>query len=107
MHSFFSELLFAMILATLTRLSMADAARGRCRPGQLSFKKSFEWMQIAVVISATVPPAQWPRLYDALLLEIARCKIDIRPGRHYERNRQKRRKQSRTKRLAALTGATS
>lgn len=106
-HSFYCELLFAMILATLTRLAMADAARGRCPPGQLSFKKSLEWMQIAVVVSATVPTHQWPQLYDELLLEIARCTIDIRPGRHYERNRQKRRKQSRTKRLAALTGATS
>ncbi len=105
-HSFYAELFFMMILATLTRLAMADAAGSRSSPGGLSFTKSLAWMRDALVISALLPIDQWPALYGRLLSEIARCKIDVRPDRQFERNRQKRRKHSRLKRLAALKEPT-
>lgn len=98
-HGFYAELMFIMILATMTRLAMADAAGDR-PPGTLSFTQSLEWMQTALILSARVPVAQWPGLYDQVLAEIAQCKTDVRPGRAFERNRQKRRQQSRAKRLA-------
>lgn len=100
LHSFYAELLFMMILATLTRMAMADAAGSQTAPGSLSFSKSLVWMRHALAISALLPAHQWPELYDAVLMEIAQCQIDVRPGRQFERHRQKRRAQSRAKRLA-------
>jgi len=107
LHGFYVELVSIMVLATLTRLAMVDAAAGRCPPGSLSFGKSFMWVRSALRVSATVPADQWSRLYAKLLEEIGKSRIDWRPDRHYERDRQKRRTQSRAKRAATLAGASS
>ena len=105
LHSFYVELLFMMILATLTRMAMADAAGTRCPPGALSFSKSLVRVRYALAVSAMVAPEQWPRLYAELLAEIRGCPIDVRPDRRFERDRQKRRNQSRAKQIANPPGA--
>lgn len=105
-RSLYAELFFMMILATLTRLAMADAAGSHHPPGGLSFSKSLRWMQTALVISAMLPMPQWLALYAELLEKIRRCRIDVRPNRRFERDRQKRRKAARAKRLASLNGVT-
>ena len=107
LHSFYVELLFMMILATLTRMAMAEAAGTECPPGSLSFSKSLVCVRYALAVSAILLPEQWPELYAELLAEIKRCKIDVRPNRQFQRDRQKRRRQSRAKRTAQLEGAAS
>jgi len=106
LHSFYAELSFMMILATLTRLAMADAAGAGCPPGSLSFGKSLMHVRYALAVSAMLPAEQWPALYAELLVEIRRHRIDVRPNRHFERDRQKRRRQSRARRTANLVGAS-
>lgn len=106
LHSFHVELVFMMILATLTRAAMADAAGARCPPGSLSFSKSLVRVRYALAVSALLRPEQWPQLYAELLAEIRRCPIDVRPNRQFERDRQKRRRQSRARRTASVKEAT-
>jgi len=107
LRSLYAELFFMMILATLTRLAMADAAGSHHPPGGLSFTKSLCGMQMALVIAAVLPIRQWPALYAQLLEEIRRCQIVVRPNRQFERDCQKRRQASRAKRQALLSGVTS
>lgn len=107
LHSFYTELLFMMILATLTRMAMADAAASECPPGSLSFSKSLVCLRYALAVSAMLPAEQWPDLYAKLLAEIREYRIDVRPDRQFERDRQKRRRKSRAKRIAKLAGADS
>jgi len=99
----YTEIIFQMLLCTLTRLSMADAARhGALKPGDLSFTKSLSQIKNILQITATLPIEKWPEVYEELIRTIATLKIDKRPGRAFERNRQKRRKKSRAARLAKL-----
>jgi hypothetical protein len=107
LRAFYVELLFMMILATLTRLTMAEAASTRCPPGSLSFGKALVRVRYALAASAILPPEQWADLYAELLAEIQRCRIDVRPNRQFERNRQKSRRQSRAKRAGQPAGANS
>jgi hypothetical protein len=105
LHSFYVELLFMMILATVTRMAMAEAAGKDCPPGSLSFSKSVVRMRYALAVSALLPTDQWPQLYEELLGQLRQCHIDVRPNRQFQRDRQKRRRQSRAKRMAESAGA--
>lgn len=96
----YAELLFTMILATLARLAMIEAA-GKDNPAGLSFGRCLQWVTAALAATAWTPADQWARLYEDLLSRIRRCLIDVRPNRQFERDRQKRRKASRAKRLPA------
>jgi len=101
LHSLYAELFFTMILVTLTRLIMAQAAGGQ-DPATLSFARCLRWVLAAALLTMTRPPDEWPGLYDQLLVQVRRCRIDIRPGRQFERHKQKRRAASRAKRLASM-----
>jgi hypothetical protein len=100
LHSLYAELFFMMILVTLTRRIMAQAADGR-DPATLSFARCLRWVLMAALFAIGRPPDEWPALYDQLLRHVRRCRIDIRPGRQFERHKQKRRAASRAKRVAA------
>ncbi len=98
-----SEVVFQMLLCTLTRLAMADAAlKSGLSPGEISFTRSLCQMKNILQITATLPIERLPHLYEQLIDKMAALKIDKRPGRAFERNRQKRRRQSRSRRLAQL-----
>jgi len=97
----YAELFFTMILACLTRLAMIEAAAKDGSVGPLSFGRCLQWVNIALAATATTAADQWALLYEDLLTRIRRCRIDVRPERNFERDRQKRRKTSRAKRLAA------
>jgi hypothetical protein len=99
LHSLYAELLFMMLLTTLTRLAMAQAA-GDQDPARLSFARSLGWMLTGLLATTRLPPSDWPTLYTHLLRQIRRCRIDLRPGRQFERHKQKRRPAARPKRLA-------
>ena len=97
------EVVFQMLLCTLTRLAMADAAqKSGVKPGEISFTKSLCRMKNILEIAATLPLEMWPHLYEQLIEKTAASKTDKRPGRVFERDRQKRRRQSRARRLAQL-----
>lgn len=97
------ELLFTMIYVTMVRAHMAEAVRGkRTVPGQLSFARGAEaslrgWGRVA-----KTAPENAPALRRELLDLLATFQIDIRPGRRFERDTQKRRAASRAKKLQAL-----
>jgi hypothetical protein len=98
-----SEIIFQMILCTLTRLAMADAAQqSGAAPGEISFTKALSQIKNVLEITATLPAKKWPALYLDLVKWLARCKIDVRPGRSFERDKQKRRRKSRSRRPAQL-----
>jgi len=103
LHSLYAELFFMMILTTLTRLAMAQAA-GDQDPGMLSFARSLGWVLAGLHATTWLPPSDWPALYAHLLRQIRRCRIDLRPGRQFERHKQKRRAAARAKRLATSKG---
>jgi hypothetical protein len=98
LQSLYAEWFFTMILTTLTRLAMAQAAGGD-DPGTLSFSRCLRWVQLGLLTTTWLPSDDWPGLYNQLLRQLRRCRIDIRPGRHFERHKQKRRAASRAKRL--------
>lgn len=101
----YCEVIFQMLLCTLTRLAMADAAlESGLIPGEISFTKSLCRMKNILEITATLPLEMWPHLYEQIIEKTAASKIDKRPGRAFERNRQKRRRQSRARRLAQAEG---
>lgn len=103
-HAFYTELIFFMLLATLTRLVMADAAKweGICL-STLSFGKCFPYLKRALELVAYLPSPKWDILYEELLQRLVCLTIDVRPGRAFERNRQKRRKNSRKRFLEKHT----
>ena len=91
-----------MIYVTVVRTRMAESvARKPTLPGHLSFGASADaclraWCRIPKCAPDRVPP-----LRRELLEYLATLQIDIRPGRLFERNTQKRRAQSRAKKLQA------
>jgi hypothetical protein len=99
------EVVFQMSLCVLTRMAMADAARQNAiKPGDLSFTKCLSEMRNLLAQLSTLTAEQWPARYGALLSSLATHKIDKRPGRSYERNRQKRRGKSRATQLRQSQG---
>lgn len=99
----YAELLFHFIYVTAVRAQMAEAATAKgVLPGSLSFGRSalpcmHTWCRIG-----KSPPARAPALHDELIAHLATLKIDVRPDRSFERDKQKRRKKSRRKKLQAL-----
>jgi len=102
-RALYIEVIFQMILCTLTRTAMAEAAlEGRRRPGEISFTKSLSEMRKVLEKTTILPLEKWAALYRHLLEKIKTLKIDKRPGRSFERDRQKRRQKSRRRALAQL-----
>jgi len=98
LHSFYTEIIFQMLLVILTRLAMADAAGQTGIPmGQLSFSKCLAEIRYVLTIIIHLPVQYWPKIYGELLTRLSRYKIDVRPGRHFERDTQKRRQQNRSR----------
>jgi hypothetical protein len=103
LRGLYVELLFTMIYVTGVRAHMAEAvARKPTLPGHLSFGAGADaclraWCRIPKCAPERVQP-----LHRELLGYLATLQIDIRPGRLFERDTQKRRAQSRAKKLEAL-----
>ena len=103
LHGLWVELLFSMIYVTVVRAHMAESvARKPTLPGHLSFGAGADaclraWCRIPKCVPERVQPIR-----RELIEELGTLKIDIRPGRLFERNTQKRRAQSRAKKLQAL-----
>lgn len=98
LHSFYTEIIFQMLLVILTRLAMAEAAGQTGIPmGQLSFSKCLAEIRYVLVMVIHLPVRCWPKVYRELLIRLSRYRIDVRPGRHFERDTQKRRQQSRSR----------
>ncbi len=98
-HAFYTELLFFMLLTCLTRLAMAQSG---ISPALLSFQKSLSLIKRALALSAFVSEPQWTLLYQQTLDSLATCKINIKDNRSFERDTQKRRKQSRSRKYQHL-----
>ena len=82
---------------------MAEAVQGkRLLPGRLSFARGAEACMRAWNRIPKSPPETVTALRRELLDLLATLQIDIRPGRRFERNTQKRRAASRAKKLQAL-----
>ena len=102
LHGLWVELLFTMIYVTVVRAHMAEAARAAgLLPGHLSFARGAEacarhWCRLP-----KASPGKAAALRTELIAHLATVKIDIRPGRSFERNTQKRRAESRRKKLEA------
>jgi len=97
------ELIFAMALATLTRLFMAQAAaQAHLSPPSLSFGKSLPRVVGALALAGSPYAPAWDRLHRQLLNSLALCTLDLRPSRSFERDTQKRRTASRAKRQLPL-----
>lgn len=102
-HAFYVELVFLMLLATLTRLAMAEAAsRYGIPPGSLSFGKCLGVLKRTLELAAYLPLEQWDLLYQELLKQLVHFTIDVRPNRFFERDRQRYRRRYRNKRKAQL-----
>jgi len=100
------ELLFTMAYVTLVRAHMAEAVRDkRLLPGHLSFGRGAEAALRAWCRIPRCTPEQAQALRRELLDLLPTLRIDIRPGRRFERDTQKRRAASRTKTLQALEPA--
>jgi len=96
LHSFYTEIIFQMLLVILTRLAMADAAKQTGIPmGQLSFSRCLAEIRYFLAMVVHLPVHRWPKIYKELLIRLSRLRIDIRPNRHFERDTQKRRQKSR------------
>jgi len=101
--AFFSELLFQMLLVTLTRLAMAEAAvKAGIAPRGLSFSHCLSDVKRVLTIIPFLPLSAWTRIYDELLERLKQHLIDIRPGRRYERDTRKRRLQTRARYLQKI-----
>jgi hypothetical protein len=99
----YAELIFAMALATLTRLLMAQAAaQAHVSPASLSFGKSLPRVVRALALAGSPFSPGWEQLHRELLDCLALCKLDARPGRSFQRDTQKRRTARRTKRRLPL-----
>jgi len=103
LRTLYVELLFSMIYVTVVRAHMAEAVAARpTLPGHLSFGAGGEacmraWCRIPKCAPERVEP-----LRLELLEHLATLRIDIRPGRLFERDTQKRRAASRARKLQAL-----
>ena len=99
----YTELIFAMALASLTRLLMAQAAaQAHVSPASLSFGKSLPRVVRALALAGSPFSPGGDQLHRELLECLAHCKLDVRPGRSFERDTQKRRSASRAKRSLPL-----
>lgn len=97
------ELLFYMIYVSAVRAQMAEAARAAgVRPETLSFGRGTHACIRAWTRMAKCPAPRCQAIYQELLAHLATLQIDIRPGRRFERNTQRRRAKSRIKKLQAL-----
>ena len=97
------ELLFTLTYVTIVRAHMAEAVAGkRLLPGHLSFGRGAQACLRAWCRIPRCMPEEAHALRHELLELLATFKIDIRPGRRFERDTQKRRAASRAKKLQAL-----
>jgi hypothetical protein len=97
------ELLFHMITISAVRAEMAKAATAaRVSPGALSFARSSDACLLTWCRIGKSPPGDRAALRSALTAHLATLHIDVRPGRQFERDTQKRRAASRRKKLEAL-----
>lgn len=103
LRGLYVELLFTMTYVTVVRAHLAEAGKDKpLRPGRLSFGRGAEaclraWCRLPKSASDQVPA-----LRQELLTHLATLLIDVRPGRRFERDTQKRRAASRQKKLQAL-----
>lgn len=99
------ELLFYMLYVTVVRAQMAEAAMAAgLLPGTLSFGRGAaacirSWCRVG-----KCPTTKHEAILEELASHLATLLIDVRPGRHFERDKQKRRAKSRKKKLQALKG---
>lgn len=92
-HAFYVELIFLMLLSCLTRLAITQSGLA---PHKASFGKSLSLLKRMLQLAAFLPPEDWEQLYKHFLTQLSNCKIDIRPGRSYERDAITRRRNTRT-----------
>ena len=103
LKALYAEIIFSMALASLTRLLMAQAAaQAHLSPASLSFGKSLPRVVRALALAGSPFSPGWDQLHRELMESLALCKLDARPGRSFERDTQKRRSASRTKRRLSL-----
>ena len=77
---------------------MAEAALKSGEPiGQLSFGKCLAEIRYILSIITHLPVKYWAKVYEELLIRLSGYRIDVRPGRRFERDTQKRREQSRSR----------
>ncbi len=96
LQAFYTEIIFQMLLVIITRLIMAEVSLKSGIPiGQLSFSKCLAEVRYALAIVVHLPIKCWIKVYEELLIRLSSYAIDVRPGRRFERDTQKRRKQSR------------
>ncbi len=104
-HALYVEIVFQMLLCTLSRLAMADAAmRSGQKPGEISFTKCLSEMKNILEMTAVLALEEWPHLYEQLIQRLGTFRIEKRPGRVFERDRQRRRRKSRSLCLTQLKG---
>jgi hypothetical protein len=97
------ELLFVMLYVTVVRAHMAEAATAAgLLPGALSFARGADACVRAWSRIGKSPSHRHQAILDELHSYVATLKIDVRPGRRFERKKQKRRAQSRQKKLQTL-----
>jgi hypothetical protein len=103
LRTLYVELLFTMIYVTVVRAHMAEAvARKPTLPGHLRFGASADLSMRAWCRVPKCAPERVEPLRRELLEGLAALPIDIRPGRLFERDTQKRRAASRARKLQAL-----
>lgn len=97
------ELLFCMLYVTVVRAYMAEAARDAgVLAGALSFARGAQACLRSWSRSAKAPPLRRAALHKELIRYLATLRIDVRPGRRFQRDTQKRRRKSRHRKLQAL-----
>jgi hypothetical protein len=103
LHGLWVELLFTMVYVTVVRAHMAEAARAAgMLPGHLSFGRGAQECQRHWCRIPKAPPERLAALRKELIGHLPTLAIDVRPGRSFERNTQKRRAESRKRKLQAL-----
>ena len=101
-HGLYVELLFQMIYVSLVRGKMAEGAReAAVLPGDLSFTHGREACMLTWCRMAKSGVRSHEKLRDELIEHLGTLIIDVRPGRSFERNTQKRRAKSRKRQLQA------
>jgi len=96
-ENFRKELACKLILACLTRLAIAKAAKKRRTvPGMISFAKALgETRRFILRIIDSSAPRSFETAYGLLVAYCARHKITVRPGRRFSRDKQEYRRKSR------------
>jgi hypothetical protein len=79
------EVFVQLNLNNAVRWITAEAAGTACRPVDLKFLEAKRLIVASIPGMAAAPIAVLPAFYQALLAEIARQKILVRPGRRYPR----------------------